>query len=93
MITNYSQAMGALIKDICKKKGVSQTKLGLRINMADGRVSNKLNGKVRMSVDDFFSMLDALNIYIRFEDGDEEEGADEDTGVQKADQIQKQIQE
>lgn len=55
------KALGVLLRDLRKKKGLTQTELGRKVGLDQKKVSLMENGNPNMRVDSLFRLLSALD--------------------------------
>ncbi len=54
--------LGAVLRDLRKKKGLSQTELGRRVGLDQKRVSLMENGNPNVRIDSLFRLFSALEV-------------------------------
>ncbi|MGD9825926.1 helix-turn-helix domain-containing protein [Desulfobacter sp.] len=59
--------LGAMLKELRKQKGLTQTALGKRVGLDQKRVSLMENGNPNIRVDSLFRLLSALEVGIALE--------------------------
>ena len=55
------KALGVLLRDLRKQKGLTQTELGRKVGLDQKKVSLMENGNTNMRVDSLFRLLSALD--------------------------------
>ena len=55
------KALGVLLRDLRKQKGLTQTELGRKVGLDQKKVSLMENGNPNMRVDSLFRLLSALD--------------------------------
>ena len=63
----YPRDLGAMLRELRKQKGLTQTALGKRVGLDQKRVSLIENGNPNIRVDSLFRLLSALDVGMALE--------------------------